>query len=405
MKVLHIFEYSRPNISGYSSRSDAIIQNQRAVGIETCQMTSQRYDLFDNIIEEADGVSYYRTAHLKSFLSKIPLLSYLPYISHLCDRIEEIVKIEKPDVIHAHSPMLNGIAALRVAKKLNIPVVYEIRAFWEDAAVDTGKTKEGSLRYRLIRALEQYVITRVDKVSCICKGLHDEVIKRGVNAKNVFMSPNCADLTKFTPISIKDETLEVELKLKNKKVLAFLGSFFKYEGLEFAIKALPLIEKSIPNIHLLLVGDGNEKENLLALSKQLGVKHLVTFVGRVNFDKINQYYSLADALVFPRESIKLTHLVTPLKPLECMAQQLPVIASNVGGHKELIEDGKTGLLFEAENIESLAAKVILLIGDNELQEKLKVNGLAYVTNVRNWLNTAKKYHEIYSELLKNKSSI
>ena len=175
------------------------------------------------------------------------------------------------------------------------------------------------------------------------------------------MSPNCADLTKFTPISIKDETLEVELKLKNKKVLAFLGSFFKYEGLEFAIKALPLIEKSIPNIHLLLVGDGNEKENLLALSKQLGVKHLVTFVGRVN--------------------------------------------SNVGGHKELIEDGKTGLLFEAENIESLAAKVILLIGDNELQEKLKVNGLAYVTNVRNWLNTAKKYHEIYSELLKNKSSI
>ena len=73
MKVLHVLEYSRPNISGYSSRSDAVIQNQRAVGIDTCQMTSQRYDLFDNIIEEADGVNYYRTEHSNSFLSKIPL--------------------------------------------------------------------------------------------------------------------------------------------------------------------------------------------------------------------------------------------------------------------------------------------------------------------------------------------
>jgi len=400
VKVLHVLEYSRPNISGYSSRSDAIIQNQRAIGIETCQMTSQRYDLFDNIIEEADGVEYYRTHHSTSILSKIPLLNYIPYISHLCKRIEEIIKIEKPDVIHAHSPMLNGIAALRVAKKLNIPVVYEIRAFWEDAAVDTGKTKEGSFRYRLIRALEQYVIMRVDKVSCICKGLQDEVIKRGVAESSVFMSPNCADLTKFTPISQKNQKLEIELTLENKKVVAFLGSFFKYEGLEFAIKALPLIEKNIPNIHLLLVGDGNEKDNLKNLSKQLGVEHLVTFVGRVNFDIINQYYSLADALVFPRESIKLTHLVTPLKPLECMALQLPVIASDVGGHKELIEDGKTGLLFEAENIESLAAKVIQLLQDTVLQEKLKVNGLAYVTNIRNWLNTAKKYQEIYSELVR-----
>ena len=399
MKVLHVLEYSRPNISGYSSRSDAIIQNQRAVGIETCQMTSQRYDLFDNIIEEADGVDYYRTHHSTSIFSKIPLLNYVPYISHLCKRIEEVVKIEKPDVIHAHSPMLNGIAALKVAKKLNIPVVYEIRAFWEDAAVDTGKTKEGSLRYRLIRALEQYVIMRVDKVSCICKGLQDEVIKRGVDKKSVFLSPNCADLTKFIPITKKDDALSIELKLKDKKVLAFLGSFFKYEGLEFAIKALPIIEKGIPNIHLLLVGDGNEKENLQYLSKQLGVEHLVTFVGRVKFDKINEYYSLADALVFPRESIKLTHLVTPLQPLECMALQLPVIASDVGGHKELIEDGKTGLLFEAENIESLSVKVIQLLKDTALQEKLKVNGLAYVTNIRNWLNTAKKYQEIYTELV------
>jgi len=400
VKVLHVLEYSRPNISGYSSRSDAIIQNQRAIGIDTCQMTSQRYDLFDNIIEEADGVSYYRTEKYHSLFSKIPLISYLPYISNLCKRIEEIVKIEKPDVIHAHSPMLNGIAALRVARKLNIPVVYEIRAFWEDAAVDTGKTKEGSLRYRLIRALEQYVIMRVDKVSCICKGLQEEVVKRGVDEKFVFMSPNCADLSKFNPITGKNEELELKLKLENKKILAFLGSFFKYEGLEFAIKALPLIVKDIPNIHLLLVGDGNEKENLIELSKQLGVEHLVTFVGRVNFDIINQYYSLADALIFPRESIKLTHLVTPLKPLECMAQKLPVIASDVGGHKELIEDGKTGLLFEAENINSLAAKVLELFSDVQLQDNLKANGLVYVTNVRNWLNTARTYYDIYNELLK-----
>lgn len=400
MKVLHVLEYSRPNISGYSLRSDAIIRHQRKIGIETQQLTSQRYQDFKALEEDVDGVVYQRTEKSTSFLTKIPFANYLLHISHLAKRIEKAILADKPDVIQTHSPMFNALAAVKVGKKHNIPVTYEVRALWEDAAVDTGKTKEGSFKYRMIKAIEQSAFEKVDAISCICQGLKADIIKRGISESKIFVTANAVDINNFLPSYQRDSELEQSLNLSGKKVIAFVGTFFKYEGLFYAIEAMKTITKTRKDIHLLLVGAGNEFEKLKQQVAKAKLEEFVTFVGRVPFEQVSRYYSLADIMIFPRESIRLTELVTPLKPLESMAQFKPVIASDIGGHRELIVDGETGFLFPADDAQALAKKIISTIDDAKLLAKVSEAGLLFVRNERNWLNTAKQYLPIYQKLTK-----
>jgi PEP-CTERM/exosortase A-associated glycosyltransferase len=400
LKVLHVLEYSRPNISGYSLRSDAIIRHQRKIGITTNQLTSQRYQDFKTLEEDVDGVIYQRTEKSTSLLTKIPFINYLLHINHLAKRIEKAILADKPDVIQTHSPMFNALAAIKVGKKHNIPVTYEVRALWEDAAVDTGKTKEGSFKYRMIKAIEQSAFEKADAVSCICQGLKADLIKRGIPENKIFVTPNAVDIDNFQPSYQRDSELEQSFNLSDKKVVAFVGTFFKYEGLSYAIEAMKMIAKTRDDIHLLLVGAGNELENLKQQVADAKLEKLVTFVGRVPFEQVSRYYSLADVMVFPRESIRLTELVTPLKPLESMAQFKPVIASDIGGHRELITDGKTGFLFPADDAEALAEKIIETIDNTELLTQISEQGLSFVRDERNWLNTAKQYLPVYQKLIK-----
>ena len=400
MKILHVLEYSRPNISGYSLRSDAIIRHQRKVGITTNQLTSQRYQEFTEFEEDVDGVVYQRTEKSTSLLSKIPFVNYLVHINHLAKRIEKAVLSDKPDLIQTHSPMFNALAAIKVGKKYNIPVTYEVRALWEDAAVDTGKTKEGSLKYKIIKAIEQRAFEKADAVSCICQGLKQDLIKRGIPESKLYVTPNAVDIDNFKPSIQRDPELEQSLNLSGKKVVAFVGTFFKYEGLHYAVTAMSEIAKNRSDIHLLLVGAGNELDNLKQQVKDLNLNSFVTFVGRVPFAEVSRYYSLADVMVFPRESIRLTELVTPLKPLESMAQFKPVIASDIGGHRELIEDGKTGFLFPADDANALANKIVTIIDDTNLLTQVSEQGLIFVREERNWLNTAKQYLPVYERLTK-----
>ena len=296
--------------------------------------------------------------------------------------------------------MFNALAAIKVGKKYNIPVTYEVRALWEDAAVDTGKTTEGSLKYKTIKAIEQSAFDKADAVSCICNGLKQDLIKRGISESKLYVTPNAVDIDNFKPLHERNAELEKSLNLSGKKVVAFIGTFFKYEGLSYAIDAISIISKTRDDIHLLLVGAGNELDSLKKQVSALKLDKFVTFVGRVPFENVGDYYSLANVMVFPRESIRLTELVTPLKPLESMAQFKPVIASDIGGHRELIEHNKTGFLFEADNSEALANTILNVIDDEELLTQISETGLAFVTEERNWLNTAKQYISVYERLAK-----
>jgi len=292
--------------------------------------------------------------------------------------------------------------AIRVGRQLDIPVVYEIRAFWEDAAVDHGSTHEGSLRYRLTRSLETWAVQHADAVTVICEGLRNDLIGRSIAADKITVIPNAVDIDKFSVGGAPDAALKMKLGLGTSRVLGFIGSFYAYEGLDLLIAALPAILKQIPDVKVLLVGGGPQDAALRQQVMALDLKERVVFTGRVPHDEVNRYYDLIDVLVYARHPMRLTELVTPLKPLEAMAQGRLMVASDVGGHKELIQDGKTGVLFRAGNGGDLASKVVALLKFEQGWDAMKRNGRQFVENERNWVASVARYQAVYGDLLKSR---
>ncbi|MBL1275784.1 MAG: glycosyltransferase, exosortase A system-associated [Ectothiorhodospiraceae bacterium] len=403
MRILHILDHSIPLHSGYTFRSRAIIQQQHALGWETDHITGPKHNQAiepDGLEETIDGLHFFRTRPSTGMLSKLPVLNQLAVSMALEKRLLEIVEKVKPDVLHAHSPALNGLAAVNVGRKLGIPVVYEVRAFWEDAAVDHGTSKEWGLRYRLTRMLETSVLKKAAGVTTICEGLRSDIVARGVSSEKVTVIPNAVDIAAFTAGQSIDEALVQKLGLQNKQVIGFIGSFYAYEGLLLLLQSMSEMLKAKPEVRLLLVGGGPEDEKLKTFVADNNLSDKVIFTGRVPHEKVQTYYDLIDVFVYPRLPMRLTELVTPLKPLEAMAQRRLVVASDVGGHKELIKDGVTGQLFPAGDAQALSATVIKLLDSEPQWEAQKDAGRQYVETERNWPVSIARYQKVYDNVMR-----
>jgi glycosyltransferase involved in cell wall biosynthesis len=207
------------------------------------------------------------------------------------------------------------------------------------------------------------------------------------------------DSQRFRTAPPPNRMLAQRLGLNGQPLLGFIGSFYAYEGLALLLQALPRMLHSLPSLQLLLVGGGPQEAELRALAARLGVQGSVRFAGRAPHQQIAEYYSLVDILIYPRLPMRLTELVTPLKPLEAMAQGRLVIASDVGGHREMIEHGKTGMLFKAGNPDALASQVLYLMRHAELWPKLRRQAREYVERERNWGASVARYGDIYQRLL------
>ena len=399
IRSLHILDHSIPLHSGYTFRTAALLREQRALGWETFHLTSPKQGASSGPIEEVDGLRFYRTRSRSSTLSRLPLAQAVALMQRLETRIEEVANDIRPDIIHAHSPVLNAIPAIRVARRRGIPIVYEIRAFWEDAAVDHGTTRAGSLRYRASRWLESRAMRKVDHVFTICEGLRADILARGIADSKVSVIPNAVDVEAFRPARPPERQLLRKYGLEGNTVIGFVGSFYAYEGLDLLLDAFPTILRQEPATRLLLVGGGPQEENLRQRATALGLDDKVVFAGRVAHSEVSRYYDLVDILAYPRHSIRLTELVTPLKPLEAMAQGQVFVASDVGGHRELIEHGKTGMLFRAGDAGSLAAAILDLVRQRERWPELKTNGRRFVEEVRNWRNSVANYRAPYLKLI------
>ena len=398
MRILHVLDHSIPLHSGYTFRTAALLREQRARGWETFHVTSPKQGKTSAPVEEVDGLRFYRTPANGGHARALPVIGEIALMRSLEARLEAVAREVRPDLLHAHSPVLNVFPALRVGRRMGIPVVYEIRAFWEDAAVDHGTTTEGSLRYRTIRALETRALRKVDHVFTICEGLRADIAARGIAPERVTVIPNAVDVESFVMSGSPDLELQATLGLAGKTVIGFVGSYYAYEGLDLLVAAMPEIIARVPNAHLLLVGGGPQETNLKAQVRALGIQQLVTFIGRVPHDEVSRYYDLIDVLAYPRHSMRLTELVTPLKPLEAMAQGRLFVASDVGGHRELIRHGENGILFPPGRSDALAAAIAALLAQPQKWPVLKNAGREYVEKVRNWRNSVANYAPVYERL-------
>ena len=400
-RVLHILDHSLPLHSGYTFRTRAILKSLQGAGVEVRGITGQRHFAEGPPVEEVEGLTFHRTPGQPS---GPPVWREWREIEALRQQIEQVAHEWRPDIIHAHSPALCGMAGLRAARRLRLPFVYEIRAFWEDAAVGNGTGRAGSLKYRLTRALENRVVAQADAVFTICAGLRGDLVARGHDGDTIALAPNGVDLTLFGDPPPRDAGLAETLGIGPGPVIGFIGSFYDYEGLDDLIAALPLLRERQPGAQLLLVGGGPMDEALRAQAAASPASEAIIFTGRVPHGEVERYYSLVDVLAYPRKRSRLTDLVTPLKPLEAMAQRRIVAASDVGGHRELIENGVTGLLFPPGDPAGMAEALAGFITARERWPAMREAGHAHVAQAHDWARNIDRYRAVYQNLLARDSS-
>jgi PEP-CTERM/exosortase A-associated glycosyltransferase len=395
LSILHVLDHSLPLHSGYAFRTVSLLREQRKREWQTWHLTTPKQKGSGAVEEDAEGWHFYRTRAAAD-------CGLLAHMKATAGRLDELVRSLSPDVIHAHSPVLNALPALWVGHRRGLPVVYEVRASWEDAAVDHGSTSEGSLRYRASRALESFALRRADEVTTICEGLRGDITMRGVAEDKVTVIPNAVDAASFTFAASADESLRSSLGLDDCPVVGFVGSFYGYEGLDLLMDAVAELAAHYPTLRALMVGGGVQEANLKVQVARLGLAERVIFTGRVPHAEVQRYYRLIDVLAYPRRSIRLTELVTPLKPLEAMAQGLMLVASDVGGHRELIRDGETGTLFRAGDAGALAIAIREVLEHRERWPKMLAEARRFVESERTWANSVARYRDVYLRALSSR---
>ena len=407
MRILHVLHNSVPLLCGYSIRSGYIVDLERAMGWDPSAVTSGQQPQGGPPREVIGGTEYRRTP--ASTGGRLPFAKEWALMRSLERQVEAAARDVRPDLIHAHSPVLVGLPAMRVARRLGIPLVYEIRDLWENASVDRGRFAAGSPLYRIARGLESYVIRHADAVVTICDLLRNEIAPRAGRADKVHVVANGVDTEAFRPQRSSD-ILRRRWHLDGKEVILYAGTFQPYEGLDLLIRAMAEIVKQRPAAHLVIVGGSAgfaggsgtvsaEEAALLSAVRESGVHAHVTFTGRIPHSEVKEMYALADVLCYPRRMTLTTALTTPLKPLEGMAMAKPVIVSDVGAMREVVSDGVTGLVFKAGDARDLAAKCISVLADVELQHRLGSAGRDWVVRERQWPLLVAKYSGIYSAVL------
>ena len=402
--MVHVLDHSWPVLSGYAVRSRNLISAQHALGVSIRAVTGPLHQLDDPEAADVvlDGVPYLRTPingrlANAALRQRWPLARECEVVRLLRERLLEIARNDTVRIIYAHSPALCGLAALQAARRLRLPFVYEIRAFWEDAANQNG-TGSASLRGRLTRRLETYVARRADGVTAIARPMLDDLVSRGLPTYKLFHVPNGVDTHRFGPKD-RDETLAQELRLVGRPVFGFFGSLYGYEGVSWLVRALAQLRSRGHNCSILIVGKGEDRPAILNALRDCDATSYVRILDYVPHEQITRYYSVVDIAVYPRKRLRLTELVTPLKPLEAMAQNKPVLASDVGGIRELVKDEYNGLLFEPENISDFCRQAERMILSPALCKSLGARARDFVVRERDWKILAKRYQQIYDFVL------
>jgi len=400
MHILHIYDHTEPHHSGYVYRSRSLRQALERSGHHCDVLSMPRhytdfdYKSSDDDTEIINNQSYYRSPPTQT---RIPILRELTDIYSAYKRIKSCITSKDYDILHIHSPVLGVFSALFAryfSGKKKLKIVYEIRAFWEDAAVDHGTLTENSLKYRAIRFLETLGCSLVDHVYPICHPLKNDLIKRGIKANKITVIQNVLTENAFNP-SPTDNTLNAHYNIqKTDYVLGFIGSFYYYEGLEDLIPIMKFFKDHNHPVKLLLVGGGIAHDKIKEKITELSLQDYIILTGRVPHNTVSSYYNLCHCMIYPRRSMRLTETVTPLKPLEAAAAKVPVILSNIGGHKALLADHETGFFIDDfTNIELASEKILGFLHNKKLRNLIAKQAYDYVLQERIADVIAKKYYK------------
>lgn len=300
------------------------------------------------------------------------------------------------DIVHTHFDIPPGpLAGLRYAKKKNVPLIVTYHGDWVESY-------GGLIRRVGVAFHNKYLVDKVLSYADVIISPSDCYIDESKFLRKykekIVVIPNGINLNEFDILYSKEECRKKLGLAINKKVLLFFGYLSPYKGPDILLKAMPRIEKDVPDAQLIFAGKGVMREELEILSSNLGVEKNVKFVGFIEDGLKPLYYKAADVFVLPStmstESFGIVNL-------EAMACSVPIIASNIGGIPDVVKDGENGLLIQPKDPKALAEAIIHLIENEERREKMGKNGFDKVKKY-SWDKIAECTERIYSEML-NKS--
>ncbi len=294
---------------------------------------------------------------------------------------KEILKI-KPDILHVQGTSIIYIPVATLIGN-NYPVLLTVHGLVKSAV----RFERGVHRFisKVIRIpLEKYAISKIQNI-VVCSPAMESLVSNMTNSK-IYVIPNGINLEDI------DDVKPLELNPPN---ILFVGLLWNVKGVDILLNAVPIIKKSIPDLSVYIVGSGPCENELKKLVKELDIEENIKFLGFISGKEKYSYYTSADICVFPSR-----HEAFGITLLEAMACGKPVVASNVGGIPYVVEDGKTGLLFEGGNVEDLAEKVIALLNDEKLRDKMGKAGRERVKDFT-WDKIAEQTVSVYKEIVEN----
>ena len=399
-RVLHIVGHSAPHSQvGYTIRTHSIARAQLQVGLKPHVVTRLGFPWDDGVagaesLDELDGVRYHRVR------GRGPTSRQLgERLSETVLQTAEVVKRVRPAVLHAASDYRNALVALAVGSSFGIPVVYEVRGFWEEtrlASQGAGAGERECYLWHAERELE--CMQQADRVVTLAQTMRARIVERGVDAAAITVIPNAVDTERFVPVG-RDAALAERLGIAPDEVMVgYISSFSSYEGIRYLIDATARLAGSGRRVRCLLVGDGDQRLDLEAHAQAAGIADRVIFTGRVPHGDVLAYYGLIDVFVVPRTDDRVSQLVTPLKPYEAMATGRAVVVSRVPALAEMILEGETALAFRPEDADDLAAVLEGLLDDPARRAELGAAGREWVCRHRTWRGNGDLYLELYRAL-------
>ncbi len=407
INVVYALHNSLPETNnGYAIRSHYISKSVQSQNINIYPITRVGFPLDlnkiakyenDNFNPVIDSLPYYRMNKDGFGWGKVTIPEYIENYSKM---LAQFAYDRKATVIHAASNYINGLAAVNAAKILNIPSIYEVRGFWEITVASRNPDFKNTNLYKMQKQLDIQACTDASSVIALSEIVKEELMDRGIDKDKIYIIPNGVDTQKMKPLKRNIELLDT-FKFKEKFIVGFIGSVVDYEGLELLIEASQkLLKDGYNNFRYLIVGDGNNLENLKKIVKEKNLSELFLFIGRVPYEDVERYYSIIDVACYPRLNWEICSIVSPKKPFEAMSYGIPVISSSVRANSYFIEDGVNGLVHKSEDSDSIVEKLKLIHNNDALREKIILNGRAWVVENRESNIAGPKLKEIYKQTVK-----
>jgi len=400
-RVLHLVTDALSTTSaGYTIRTHEIALAQREAGLDPHVATRTGYPVTQGRIDgrrlvELDGVPYHRLLPWR-MPGRADMLA-----SRGIELAGGLTRQLRPAVLHAASNHANARLALALRERYGLPVVYEVRGFWEDTWLsrypDAAERARSEL-YQRNRELETRCMLAADLVVTLGEAMRDEIAARGVPAEKIEIVPNAVSAEFLEPLP-DATTLREELGIKpDEPVVGEVTSLVPHEGIGTLLEATAILRARGVPARALIVGDGPERAALQRQAARAGLAGAAVFTGRVPAAKVRQFHALLDVFVVPRTPDRVCQLVTPLKPVEAMASGLCVVSSEVKALTEIVKHEVTGMQTVPQDPVSLADCLERLIYSPDIRGKLGDNAREWAARDRTWAHNAARYRDAYARL-------